>query len=226
MVEIREYLRAVTLQYDCAVEGFPNTKWRHLDDPVVYRLCAHPAIVERVGALLGPDVLLWQSNLFDKPPGASEIPWHQDRLFLEVEGGTNVSAWIAIDDVDEHNACVEVIKGSHRSVVPPADPSARRGKSDRAFGRMADPRLVDASRAVPVRLRAGQFMLFHEFLLHRSAQNASHRQRLGLAVRFTTPQTRVTHQLDAYHTLLVRGRDRAGINRMGLPPAPSSEPGS
>lgn len=218
MSHITRYIRAFTLTRECPVPGYPNTKWRHIDDAVIYKLGTHPAILDRVSQILGENILLWQSNLFDKSPGADEIPWHQDRLFLELEGGINVSAWIALDDVDATNGCVEVIPGSHRRKIPLAKNAATYGSSRTAFGRMADPEQIDDSTAVNIELRAGEFMLFDEYLLHRSQANRSNRQRLGLALRYTTPDAKVTHMLDGFHCLLVRGEDTSGQNRLGLPP--------
>jgi hypothetical protein len=218
MSEISRYVRAFTLTSECPVPGYAHTKWRHIDDTVIYQLATHPAILDRVSQILGENILLWQSNLFDKPPGADEIPWHQDRLFLELEDGVNVSAWIALDDVDAANGCVQVIPGSHHQIIPPAQPSAKRGASSTAFGRMADPKQIDDSSAVDIELCAGEFMLFDEYLLHRSKVNSSGRQRLGLALRYTTPDAYITHQLDGFHSLLVRGKDTRGKNRLGLSP--------
>lgn len=215
---IRRYVRDFTLTAECPVPGYPHTKWRHINDAVIYHLGTHAAILDRVSQLLGDNILLWQSNLFDKPPGADEIPWHQDRLFLELEEGTNVSAWIALDDVDTGNACVQVIPGSHHQIIAPANPDARYGSPRTAFGRMADPEQIDATTAVNIELRAGEFMLFDQYLLHRSGRNSSNRQRLGLALRYTTPEARVSHQLEGYHCLLVRGKDTARKNRIGLSP--------
>lgn len=218
MSDIACYIRAFTLTGECPVPGYPNTKWRHIDDAVIYQLGTHPAILDRVSQILGENILLWQSNLFDKSPGADEIPWHQDRLFLELKDGINVSAWIALDDVDATNGCVEVIPGSHHQEIPLAKNASSYGSSSTAFGRMADPEQIDHSAAVNIELRAGEFMLFDEYLLHRSKANLSNRQRLGLALRYTTPDAKITHMLYGFHCLLVRGKDTNGQNRLGLPP--------
>ena len=53
---------------------------RHLDCPLIHELATHPAVVKRMAALYGPDLLLWRTNFFVKEPGAKEIPWHQDFL--------------------------------------------------------------------------------------------------------------------------------------------------
>lgn len=67
--------------------GFADdpTAHRHLDARIGHDLCADPAIVERAAAILGPDLLLWHSRFFDKPPGAGPVPWHQDKPFWPIE---------------------------------------------------------------------------------------------------------------------------------------------
>ena len=52
----------------------------YLDCPLIHELATHPAVVKRMAALYGPDLLLWRTNFFVKEPGAKEIPWHQDFL--------------------------------------------------------------------------------------------------------------------------------------------------
>jgi non-heme Fe2+,alpha-ketoglutarate-dependent halogenase len=42
---------------------------RHLDDRVVYDLCAHPAILGRMASLIGPDLMIWSSNFWLKETG-------------------------------------------------------------------------------------------------------------------------------------------------------------
>ncbi len=51
---------------------------RHLDRKVVYDLCTHPAVLDRMACILGENLILWRSNFFNKPPGGKEVPWHQD----------------------------------------------------------------------------------------------------------------------------------------------------
>src|SRR4051812_43799085 len=65
------------------------TQMRHLDSRTVWNLCSAPAIVDRMASLFGPDLILWYSNLFNKPPASpeqpGEYPWHQDRWFYQLE---------------------------------------------------------------------------------------------------------------------------------------------
>ena len=77
MAEIRDRLETGLLGTP-TVWGGSQYQTRHLDNRQVYDLCTHPAILDRVACLLGPDLVLWQSNFFLKEPGSKQIPWHQD----------------------------------------------------------------------------------------------------------------------------------------------------
>ena len=141
---------------------------RHLDRRVVYDLVTLPPIVRRVQGILEPHLLLWACTMWLKDPGGREVPWHQDRNYWPVEPIVNVTAWIAVDPVTPSNGCLEVIPGSHRTVVPHV--AAPPGKW---FSEQADPRHVDPAGARRVLLEPGQFVLFNDRLLHRSAVNRS-----------------------------------------------------
>ena len=194
------------------------TLHRHLDARIVHDLCADPAIVERAAGLLGPDLLVWHSRFFDKPPGSGPIPWHQDMAFWPIEPDVCVTAWIAIDRADKGNGCVEVIPGSHRRQVPHVA-STGTGR----FGQKAAPDYVDENAKVTIELEPGQFFLFDRWLLHGSPANESNRRRLGLSVRIVPAYVRVDFermsprppQLGAQ---VVHGEDRFGLNR--IVPAP------
>jgi len=195
------------------------TVHRHLDSRVVYELCSHPAVIERVAAILGPDLLLWHSRFFDKPAGSERIPWHQDCPFWPIEPDDCVSAWIAIDEVDAENACVEVIPGSHKMRLPHI-PSTGTGR----FGMQADPQFVDETAKTNIELKAGEFFIFDRWLLHGSPANRSKRGRLGLSIRIVPPTVKVhVEKMRPYFPGLgpqiVRGADTVGINH--LMPAPS-----
>ena len=188
---------------------------RHLDSRLVYDLCAHPAIVSRMAAIHGRDLLLWRSHLFLKEQGAAEVPWHQDTNYWPLEPTLNISAWVAIDDATVENSCVNLIPGSHQLVVPHGP-----APEGMVFAEMADMDYVDTTTSVAMELRAGEFFLFNERTVHQSEPNTSGRRRLGLAVRVTTPIVRVDHRrLFPGHTvILLSGEDRMGFNDVGEPP--------
>ena len=54
-----------------------NAYDRHLEDSTLLNLFKHPAITERCAQLLGPDLILWRSNIFHVPPDSLGTAWHQ-----------------------------------------------------------------------------------------------------------------------------------------------------
>lgn len=185
---------------------------RHMDQAVIYDLATHPAIIERIAGLLGPDLIVWATNLWLKEPGGAQIPWHQDVDGWPLEPQVNTSAWIAIDEVTVENACVQIIPGSHRQSL-----SHTRAGADMGFFKMVDPSAYDADAAVNMELKPGEFFLFSERLLHGSSRNASQKRRLGISVRVTLPIVHINQDASPLHAghsaIIARGNDVMGFNR-------------
>ena len=91
---------------------------RHLDCRLIFDLCSHPAIVQRIAYIYGTDLLLWRSHFFDKGPGATEVPWHQEHHYWLVEPLITISAWLAVDEATAENACVQIVPGAHKQIIP------------------------------------------------------------------------------------------------------------
>jgi ectoine hydroxylase-related dioxygenase (phytanoyl-CoA dioxygenase family) len=186
-------------------------KQRHLDARIIYDLCTHPAVLDRIESLVGPDILLWQSRIVSKEPGAKLITWHTDDHYLHIEPRLNFSAWIALDETTEHNGAVRLLPGTHKLTIPHIPTTG-----DVYSPMQADPRYFDADGpVVEMRLQPGQFFLFTDRTLHQSPPNNTAHTRMGLAVRFTVPLVRIDHDLGV---LVVRGQDRLGFNKVVSPP--------
>lgn len=197
---------------------------RHLDARLVYDLITMPPVLDRMRSLLGEDIVVWASYFFNKEPGGKEIPWHQDANYWPIEPPLNMSLWLAIDAVTSDNSCVQLIPGSHRSVLPHV-PS----RDGMAFGEEADPALVDTTAAVDMELAPGQFFIFNERLLHHSHANRSAYRRMGLSARYTTPFVELLDQdgpplFPGHRCVIVSGSDRFGLNRTA--PAPACDDGA
>ncbi|MBL8992920.1 MAG: phytanoyl-CoA dioxygenase family protein [Spirochaetia bacterium] len=195
----------------------PNPKdrkqCRMLDHSFLRDLLTRSEILDGMESLYGPDLVLWASYFFTKNPGDAEIPWHQDLNYWPLEPVINISAWIAIDEATEENACVRVIPGSHKKVAPHV-----RSRDGMQFSEMADPAYVDESRVISMELKPGQFFIFNEKLLHQSNANRSHKRRMGLTARVTVPFVKICHDtpplFSGHEAILVRGEDRFGFNRL------------
>jgi hypothetical protein len=109
-----------------------------------------------------------QTMIYFKPPTARGQALHQDQYYLRVEPGTCVAAWLALDDCDEENGCLQVVPGSHQLPVlctVPADPA-------QSFTDVTVP-LPDGMHAAPVHMRAGDVLFFNGQLIHGSYPNTS-----------------------------------------------------
>ena len=137
---------------------------RHLDAPVIRELCETPAILEGVHAILGASIVLWRSNFFEKLPGSGAFEWHRDRDHWGtlLDPMINVTAWLALEDASLSNGCIEV-----------------------------RPRDAASEDALAMELAAGECFLFDQDIWHRSGANHSTQRRLGLAIRFTTPEVEI-----------------------------------
>lgn len=159
----------------------------HLREADVLRVSTDPSIVRRVAQVMGCSAIsLFKTRFVVKLPHTdTDVAWHQDSGSGNgghTEDGKpvpTVVAWLALDDVDEENACVQVIPGSHRRLVGDHEKKIRAGLIEN--GVLTE---EDLSRAVPMRLAKGEFFLFHAWVLHGSGANRSDRRRAGLNVRF------------------------------------------
>ncbi len=216
MTGIRAEIEAKVLNSDGPNPRRPMQS-RHMDVPAVFNLAAHPAIIERIAGLFGPDLVVWTTNFWLKEPGSPEIPWHQDINFWPIEPPVNISAWIAIDEVTVENACLQIIAGSHRQFL-----QHMRAPEEMAIQEMASPDAYDASAAVNMELKPGEFFLFSERLLHASSKNNSDKRRLGLAIRVTLPLVHIfqdSHLHPGHTAILASGKDLMGFNRYAGRPA-------
>ena len=135
----------------------------------VYATLAHPAIVEVLTSVIGPNVKSMQSMLFIKASGKPGQAWHQDEFFIPTRDRSLAGAWIALDDATVENGCLWVVPGSHRhGIIWP-----QRKHDDRRFDCTGEAMYYPYSDddAVPVEVRKGSVVFFNGYLLHRSLPN-------------------------------------------------------
>lgn len=146
----------------------------------IWEMAQHPVILDCVEDLLGPDFVCWSSHYFCKLPGdPKRVPWHQDATYWPVRPTKTVTVWLAIDDVDDDNAPLEFMPGSHR--LGAIEWQAATG--DHVLHQ--EVKEVDRfGKAVRNTLRAGQVSIHTSTLLHGSEPNRSERRRCGLALRY------------------------------------------
>jgi len=152
--------------------------------------------------ITGEEPLLKSDQLFMKPPRfGSEKPYHQDNFyFLCTPGGHVITAWIALDDVDEENGCLRYISGSHKKgiidhVEVPGQPYNLAPPDD----------LIEWDREASALVRKGGVVFHHSETLHSSRRNTSDRWRRGYATHWVTAS--VTSETDNLDGAYFRGVD-------------------
>lgn len=140
-------------------------------------------VLDMVEQILGPNIALWNSSFFAKPAKVgSRTPWHQDGEYWPIRPLATCSVWIAVDDSNVNNGCLQVIPGSHRRRelqehhVNKADGLALPLELDEDAFNEAD--------AVNIELEQGQISLHDVYLMHASDPNQSDYPRRGMTFRF------------------------------------------
>jgi phytanoyl-CoA hydroxylase len=127
-----------------------------------------PRVIRSAAALADGEALAMQSMVYFKPPGARGQALHQDKFFLRVRPGTTTAAWMALDDTDEANGCMVVVKGSQDWPVLCAAPA---DTTESFTGVTID--LPPGAERVPVPMRAGDILFFNGTLVHGSHRNTT-----------------------------------------------------
>ena len=88
----------------------------HESSRLLYDICMNETILDYVDDILGPDFYMWGSNFFIKEPRSnSTVGWHQDTYYWPLDPKISATVWLALEDVDEQNAAMKVIPGSHKA---------------------------------------------------------------------------------------------------------------
>lgn len=186
-------------------------------------LCTSPAILGPVRDLLGPDVLIWKSQLWIKEPGPAFVGWHQDSSYWGLEPHDSVNVWMAITDVTENHGPLELLRGSHLEQLRTLDTYTvdnilTRGQ-DIDWGAAGGP---DRARVVPAVLRPGELSIHHLGTAHGSRPNLGPGRRIGFNVTFVAPHV-ASVRADGASALLVAGEDRGGRWRHEHPPGAGAD---
>ncbi|MEO6271304.1 MAG: phytanoyl-CoA dioxygenase family protein [Lautropia sp.] len=184
-----------------------NNQKPHLLYPWMDALVRHPAILDAVEDLLGPNLLCWSSQFFTKnAQDESFVSWHQDGTYWGLSSPDVVTAWVALTPSLPENGCMRVIPGTQQRQVPHADTFADSNLLSRGQEIAVS---VDLAQAVDVVLQPGQMSLHHVLIFHGSEPNGSDLRRVGFAIRYVPTSVSQTSGIRE-SALLVRGVDEFG----------------
>lgn len=182
ILEIRDYFDELLAKTLASGQDSYSISSAHLKHGRVWDMLSHPMLVSYVRDLLGEDVIGWGSHFFCKmPQDGKKVDWHQDCSYWPLTPSRAVTVWLAIDDADAENGCMEVYTGSHLHGL--IDFEASGSESGNVLNQsVKDPEKYGRHQLTP--LSAGQISIHSDLLVHGSSPNDSNRRRCGLTLRY------------------------------------------
>jgi phytanoyl-CoA hydroxylase len=170
----------------------PSQNYRKIEklekDELFLEWLQNPVFKTIAEALIGKGVVIYRAVLMNKSStGGTVLPWHQDGgLFWGLDRDPMLQIWTALDDTPVEAGAVEVLSESHRSglatplggVIP--EPIVRAQRADQ--------------RGVPLAASAGEVLLLHNHVWHRSLVNRTGKPRRAFSVCYMSADTRCTRK--------------------------------
>ncbi|KGS16018.1 chemotaxis protein CheX [Pseudomonas coronafaciens] len=212
--------------YDAPLDVAITNYDRHLDVDLLTSHVFRKEIVHRVRSILGPDVICWRSEFIPKYPGNEGTDWHQADTFAHASGepqlvwpegepfGGAINVWTGFTDATQENGCMQFIPGSHKQMNydetrgmtfdPVTNNNVVKGQYPRGFNGYDYTTLQkdkswkpDEASAVPIVMKAGQFVIFRSMLMHSSLPNSTtDKTRLGYVARYVPGRVKVYPDTD------------------------------
>jgi non-haem Fe2+, alpha-ketoglutarate-dependent halogenase len=174
----------------------------------VWDIAVNPLILDYVEDLIGPNIVAWGTQYFCKLPGDGKpVSWHQDASYWPFTPARTVTLWLAVDDSDRENACMQVIPGTHQLGqldfdMSGADENSVLPQKVKGVEKYGDP--------VCFELKAGEISLHADMLVHGSEPNRSSRRRCGLTIRYAATEVRSYDEGWTRNSIVCRGVDPDG----------------
>lgn len=194
-------------QGEAQAENYADSlrKMSHLAfaDEVFQAHARNPKVLDVVESLLGPDLKLYQDQLFMKPPRiGSRQPYHQDQpLGFHIDPPDMVTCWVALDPAKIENGCLWMLPGTHRHGIIPRE-KWKECEQLALEGRLPEER--------PIELNPGDCSFHHGLILHSSRPNLSGQRRRGYATHYVSARCRYSGPPEKRDALLVRGQSFPG----------------
>jgi len=166
--------------------------------PALYDLVGSGRTVAHLQDLVGPNVICFISDLINKPPGQTQGgSFHQDATFNAVDA-RSVIVWLAIEDADAENGCMNFIPGSHKGGVVECD----------THHYVVNP--AQYGSAIPCEVPAGYGVFMSDLLMHSSPPNRSKdRYRPGFTASYISSDVQPYEQINRW-AVQCSGTDSCG----------------
>ena len=157
------------------------------DCPELFHLIRHPAILDRLESLLGPEIS-WTGSYVTRlklPQNQGTVfPWHQDSQYYRqaTQHLHVVSLWVPLVEVNEDNGCLYIIPGSHNW-------SLLKGQREEDNKVHTLEEVEQRGTPVALPMKQGDILLFSNLTCHASKLNTSSNVRWSVDLRYVaSPQ--------------------------------------
>jgi ectoine hydroxylase-related dioxygenase (phytanoyl-CoA dioxygenase family) len=157
-----------------------------------FKLISNPTITEQIAQLHNnpKSLRIWHDQIQYKPAGTGGVNmWHQDSPYWGIltPKHAQVTAWVALDDVDESNGCMSMVPHSHQWGNAIEFLHTLKEYDDM---RQVAEYQGHAVKVIPCPVRKGHIHFHHSLTWHGSHANTSPRPRRAIALHYMTDQTR------------------------------------
>jgi hypothetical protein len=172
------------------LKRYPRIIHPHRWDERSFQWMLDPRLRDAMTTILGAEPIAGQTMMYFKPAGGRGQALHQDQKYLRVQPGTCVAAWLALDDCDDENGCLQVVPGTQGLELV----CTTTADTSQSFTMDTTP-LPEGFAPVPVHMKAGDVLFFNGSLVHGSGPNLSKdRFRRSLIGHYLTADAQqVTH---------------------------------
>ena len=187
-----------------------SLSYRRIDDleqdPLFLAYMQQELYRQIVRRYIGEDVSVFRSMFMNKPAFWDQtLPWHQDvGQGWGIDDNPTITIWLALDRATAANGCMQIVPGSHRHGVInekhmlPAEKEAE---------------YVPPQQVMDLEVEAGEAVLLHNFLLHRSGENPTPDTRRAFSMTYMNAKVRT---LDTGQTFpVVFGQNALDPQTMG-----------
>ena len=161
--------------------------YRRIDDleqdPLFLAYMQHPLIRQITRRYVGEDVAVFRSMFMNKPAErGTELVWHQDiGVGWKIDTNPTTTVWTAFDAATVASGCMQIAPGSNNLGI----------LNERHFTSEEDQaKYTRDEDVIDLEAEAGEAILLHNFLLHRSGTNTTTSPRRAFSATYMDVGTR------------------------------------
>ncbi|MDA0710045.1 MAG: phytanoyl-CoA dioxygenase family protein [bacterium] len=151
-------------------------------DPAFLAYMQHPVFRAITAHYIGDHVSVFRAMFMNKPANQGTVlPWHQDvGEGWGLDQNPVITVWTALDDAVPENGCMQVVPGSNNLGI--LNPGHYVSEADQQ-------KYASVDKIVDLKVEAGESILLHNWLMHRSGVNKTDTPRRAFSVAYMDAAT-------------------------------------